>query len=172
MLATTGGYFDTPPYQGKVVAVDQGTGAIDGVVNAACSDRHQLFDPITCPTGSSIWGRAGAAVDPKTNRVYAATANGSFDGSRFWGDSVLELTPGVTAITRHYTPSNQRALDRRDQDLGSTSPALLPAPSGGPSARYLLQGGKDGRLRLLALGTSLTRSREAPAGGLAARPRS
>jgi DNA-binding beta-propeller fold protein YncE len=155
VLATTGGYFDTRPYQGTVVAVDRRTGTVARVFNAMCSDRDQLFDPSTCRPGSSIWGRAGAVVDPVTHRVYATTANGNFDGTRYWGDSVLELAPGLEGLRRHYTPRDERILNRLDHDLGSTSPALLPAPNGGPRARYLLQGGKDGRLRLLRVGSSL-----------------
>jgi hypothetical protein len=68
---------------------------------------------------------------------------------------VLELSPGAAHLRRHYTPRNFRALEQSDGDLGSTSPALVPSPRSG-GHRFLLQGGKDGKLRLLRLPTSLS----------------
>jgi PQQ-like domain len=157
VFASMGGYIgDAPPYQGKVVAIDRSTGDVARVFNSLCSNRRRIIDPGTCGAqGSAIWGRAGAVVDPKTHDVYVTTGNGPFNGSSNWGDSVLQLAPGVRALKRHYTPTDQKQLEMTDQDLGSTSPALLPAPGGGARARYLLQGGKDTRLRLLKLPSSL-----------------
>jgi outer membrane protein assembly factor BamB len=154
VLATTSGYFDARPYQGAVVAVARATGEIGGVVNAMCSDREELLDPSSCLTGSSIWGRGGAVVDPYTGLVYATTGNGPFDGGTNWGDSILELAPGAAGLLRHYTPSNQSFLEANDLDLGSASPALLPPPRGG-EPRYLLQGGKDRLLRLVNIRSAL-----------------
>ena len=54
------------------------------------------------------------------------------------------MTADARRMLRHYTPANQAELNDRDLDLGSTAPALL---AGG----YFVQGGKDGRLRLLSL---------------------
>jgi hypothetical protein len=54
------------------------------------------------------------------------------------------LTPDASRMLRHWTPANQAQLNVTDADLGSTSPALF---AGG----YALQGGKDGKLRLLQL---------------------
>jgi len=100
-------------------------------------------------------GRAGAVVDPRTHRVYATTGNGPFNGRTDWGDSVVELAPDDRRLLRHFTPTDQQELNASDADLGSTSPALLPTPKGGPGARYLLLGGKDAKLRLLSLRSSL-----------------
>jgi hypothetical protein len=156
VLATTGGYFgDIPPYQGKVAAISRKTGRVVHVVNSLCSDRGGIIDPTSCSSvHSAIWGRGGAVVDPGTGHVFATTGNGPFNGSTDWGDSVLELAAGAARLTRHYTPTNQAALNASDGDLGSASPALLPAPNGGRRARFVLQGGKDGKLRLLRLPSS------------------
>jgi hypothetical protein len=54
------------------------------------------------------------------------------------------LSPNAGRLLAHWTPTNQAQLNSSDQDLGSTTPALL---GGG----YLVQGGKDGQLRLLRL---------------------
>ena len=158
VLVVTGGYIgDAPPYQGKVVAIDRTNGRIVNVFNSLCSNRRAIINPSTCSAQeSAIWGRAGAVVDPVTHRVYATSSNGPFNGSTNWGDSVLELSPGVGRFLRHWTPTTQRQLEATDTDLGSTSPGLLPDPSSASKiARYLLQGGKDGRIHLLDLRSSL-----------------
>ncbi len=161
VLVTTGGYIgDAPPYQGKVLAISRRTGRVAQVFNSLCSNRRRIIAPASCAAQrSAIWGRAGAVVDPKTHEVYVTTGNGPFNGRTDWGDSVLELSPAAARLKRHYTPTNVRALESTDSDLGSTSPALLPAPNGSGRARYLLQGGKDGRLRLLSLRSSLHAAR-------------
>jgi outer membrane protein assembly factor BamB len=151
VLVTTGGYIgDAPPYQGKVAAIDRATGRVRHVFNSLCSNRRRIIVPSSCPgSDSAIWGRAGAVVDPVTRHVFATSSNGPFDGRVDWGDSVLELTPGAARFTRHYTPTEQAEFARDDVDLGSTSPALLPAPGGGKRTAFLLQGGKDSQLRLI-----------------------
>ncbi|MFL5826405.1 MAG: PQQ-binding-like beta-propeller repeat protein [Thermoleophilaceae bacterium] len=159
VLVTTGGYIgDAPPYQGKVLAIDRSSGKVTGVFNSLCSNRREIIQPSSCPTSdSAIWGRAGAVVDSATNRIYVTSSNGPFNGLTDWSDSVLELSL-APSLLRHYTPPNEKVLAATDSDLGSTSPALLPDPSSSSSrAAYLLQGGKDRRLRLLSVGTSLHR---------------
>ena len=74
-----------------------------------------------------------------------ATGNAPWNGSTNWGDSVLVLSPDASKLLRHWTPVDQQHLNDADLDLGSTSPALL-------SDGYAVQGGKDGKLRLLRLG--------------------
>jgi hypothetical protein len=146
VVMTTGGYIgDAPPYQGHVVTLSEKTGAIMHVWNSLCSDRHQLITPSTCGSSdSAIWSRNGAAVDPSTGDLVVATGNAPWNGSTDWGDSVLVLSPDASRLLRHWTPADQQHLNQADLDIGSTSPALL---SGG----YAVQGGKDGKLRLLRL---------------------
>jgi hypothetical protein len=157
VLVTTGGYIgDAPPYQGKVVALRRGSGRISNVFNSLCSHRRRIIEPASCPARrSAIWGRAGAVVAPGSHRIFVTTGNGPFDGRSRWGDSVLELSPNASRLRRHYTPRNVKALEAADQDLGSTAPALLPSP-GGHGRGFLLQGGKDGKLRLLRVPASLS----------------
>ena len=73
-----------------------------------------------------------------------ATGNGPWNGSTDWGDSTLVLSPDAARLLRHWTPTNQKDLEASDGDLGSTSPGLL---AGG----LAVQGGKDGKVRLLQL---------------------
>jgi outer membrane protein assembly factor BamB len=146
VIATTGGYIgDAPPYQGHVVTMSESTGRIAHVWNSLCSDRHGLIVPRTCPSSdSAIWSRNGAAVDPANGTLVVATGNAPFDGKTDWGDSVLVLSADAARLLRHWTPADQARLNTSDLDLGSTSPALL---KGG----LAVQGGKDGKLRLLDL---------------------
>ena len=156
LLVTTGGYLgDLPPYQGKVLAIDRRSGRVAHVLNSLCSNRRRIINPSSCGgQQSAIWGRAGAVVDPTSHRIYVTSSNGPFDGRTNWADSVLELSPGAVSLLRHWTPTTQRQLAETDSDLGATSPALLPDPNG-TRTRFLLQGGKDAKLRLLDLATSL-----------------
>ncbi len=158
VLVTTGGYIgDAPPYQGKVVAIDRGSGKASHVFNSLCANRRSIIVPRSCGgSDSAIWGRAGAVVDPVSHGIYATSSNGPFDGRTNWGDSVLALSPGAARLERHYTPREQARFEQGDVDLGSTSPALLPAARGGRKTRYLLQGGKDAQLRLIAVPDGLS----------------
>lgn len=144
VIATTSGYNgDIPPYQGHVVLLDANSGAVLHVWNALCSNQHAVIDPTSCPqTRAAMWGRAGAVVDAATGNLYVATGNGTWDGTQNWGDAVIELDPDATNILGNFTPYNTGQLDREDLDLGSSSPVL----TGGS---YVVQGGKDGYLRVL-----------------------
>jgi PQQ-like domain len=148
VLATTGGYIgDAPPYQGHVVTMAEANGRIRHVWNSLCSDRHALIVPRTCGSSdSAIWSRNGAGVDPATGDIVVATGNAPFNGSTDWGDSVAVLSPDAGRMLRHWTPADYDGLNNDDLDLGSTSPGLL---AGG----LAVQGGKDGKLRLVNLRT-------------------
>jgi len=146
VIAATGGYIgDAPPYQGHVVTLRPSNGRIAAVWNALCSNLHELIQPSNCgASDAAIWGRNAPVVDPASGDLLVATGNGSFDGKIYWGDSVLVLSPDAKRLVKHWTPSNQDDLNKQDLDLGSTAPGLL-------SDGYVVQGGKDGKLRLLQL---------------------
>jgi hypothetical protein len=146
VIATTGGYIgDAPSYQGHVVTLSEHTGRIAHVWNSLCSNRHGLIVPRTCSSSdSAIWSRNGPAVDPSNGTIVVATGNGPWNGSTDWGDSTIVLSPDAARMLRHWTPPDQKALESSDADLGSTSPGLL---AGG----LAVQGGKDGKVRLLQL---------------------
>jgi outer membrane protein assembly factor BamB len=144
VIATTGGYIgDAPPYQGHVAILDASSGRLMHVWNSLCSDRLELIEPSSCgASDSAIWGRAGAVVDSTSGNIFVATGNAPWDGRTNWGDAVLELDSDATSLVGNYTPTNTDQLNRRDADLGSTSPVLL-------GQGLVAQGGKDGRIRLL-----------------------
>jgi hypothetical protein len=102
---------------------------------------------------SGIWqSDNGPAADEQGN-VYVATGNGKFTvaaGGRDYGDSLLKLRPrgGGLLVLDYFTPSDERALNSQDADLGSGGPMLLPAQPDDPR-RMVLIGGKDGTLYVL-----------------------
>jgi outer membrane protein assembly factor BamB len=147
VLIGTGGYIgDQPPYQGHVVAISAATGRIVRVWNSLCSNVHRLLNPRSCPqSDSAIWARSGVVVVPGSGNLLVATGNGRFDGSRNWGDSALMLTPTASRLLRNWTPRDYASLESGDVDLGSTAPALI-------GHGLVVQGGKDGKLRVLSLG--------------------
>jgi outer membrane protein assembly factor BamB len=145
IVATDGYVGDQPPYQGHVVQLDAANGRIVSVWNSLCSDRHELIEPASCPeSDSAIWARSGVVVEPGSHRLLFATSNARFDGKTNWADSVVELAPNGRVLTRHWTPTDVQHLGDADLDLGSTGPALI-------GDDWFVQGGKDGKLRLLRL---------------------
>jgi hypothetical protein len=147
VLAATGGYIgDAPPYQGHVAVIAAASGRLLHVWNSLCSNRKELIQPSSCDASdSAIWGRAGVVVEPGTGDLLVATGNAPWNGRTNWGDSALKLSPDASRLLGNWTPSNEAELNANDVDLGSTSPA----PLGGGLA---LQGGKDGKVRVLDLG--------------------
>ena len=153
LYVTTGGYIgDQPPYQGHVVVISIATGRKIGIWNSLCSGSHRLLSPSRCPqSDSAIFGRSGAVINLSRHRsrgdMLVATGNGFWNGRQYWGDSVLELSPLGKRIRHSYTPKDQAKLNVTDTDVGSTSPAVIRLQ--GP---VIVQGGKDGRLRVVDMG--------------------
>jgi len=181
LYAVSNSYFDAGDFQGHLTAIDLDSGTqnvfnaqcsdlgmhfvANGVTaGPAQNDCAIVQSPRPNQTaGSGIWGRAGAVFDAGMDRVYVATGNGAFDpgnasgNGRDWGDSVLALNPDGSGSfvagmpLDSYTPDTYANLLITDADLGSTSPAMLPAPAGSSVAHLAMQGGKDGCVRLLDL---------------------
>jgi outer membrane protein assembly factor BamB len=156
LIAGTGGYIgDIPPYQGHIVLIDRSSGRVRSVFNALCANRRYIQIPASCPAwGAAVLSRGGVVVEPGGRRILFVTGNGPYNGRTMFGDAVIELTVPGLRVTQVFTPPDTRTLDEEDLDLGSVAPALV----GGDR---VLIGGKDHRLRLLAL-TRLDGRRPAP----------
>jgi len=128
---------DVGPYYGWVLAYDARTLKQVGVFNTAPDSGE-----------SGIWqADAGMAAD-RSGNIFAVTGNGKFNvatGGRDYGDTVLKLgLQGSTVAVRDYfTPSNERALNSNDDDLGSSGPVLLPDQTGA-HPHVLVAAGKAG----------------------------
>jgi outer membrane protein assembly factor BamB len=145
---------DQGHYEGHLISVDIATNRVT-VFNTLCSDIATLETDQVGQSGycadvqSGVWSRDGAVVDPLTGNVFIATGNGPWNGATNWGDSVLDLAGDGSRLLDSYTPTNWQALAAADLDLGSGATVLLPPQSGSSTADLLIQGGKDGQLRLL-----------------------
>jgi outer membrane protein assembly factor BamB len=167
LYVTNGGYpGDNGDYQGHITAVDLADGS-QHVFNSMCSDKAVHFvepGPPDCgDVQSAIWARAGVIFDSATNKVYMATGNGSFDpGKHYWGDTVFALNPNGTGLNGDpldtFTTTNFQQLQNRDEDLGSSAPAILPLPANSRLQHVAVQGGKDAMLRILNLNNLSNRS--------------
>lgn len=163
LYVANGGYpGDAGDYQGHITTINLATG-VQRVFNALCSDQsvHFVEKPGTpdCAgqTQSAIWARPGVVYNATTSKIYMATGNGTFNAATHdWGDSILALNPDGTGNASGdpldtYTPTNEAHLDATDLDLGSAAPAILPTPVGCGVPNLGVQGGKDGKIRLVNL---------------------
>ena len=165
LYVANGGYpGDAGDYQGHVTAINLATGA-QKIFNANCSDQTVHFvesaTPDCAQVQTAIWARPGVIYSAATDHIYMATGNGPYDANQIvapshdWGDSVFELAPDASGSgglpLDSYTPSEYQTLQNNDADLGSTAPALLPAPATSNYQHLAVQGGKDSQLRLLNL---------------------
>jgi outer membrane protein assembly factor BamB len=111
VYAAYGGlYGDCGSYHGWVVS----TSTSGGSLNA-----YQV------PTRNegAIWA-PGGPVQTGSGNLLVATGNGASTGAYDFGNSVIELTPGLT-VADHFAPTNWAFDNAHDLDLGSTSPQLL-----------------------------------------------
>ncbi len=165
LYVANGGYpGDAGDYQGHVTTINLNTGA-QNVFNAACSNLTVHFVLNGTPGvndcrqhQNAVWARPGVVYDPDTNKIYAATGNGNFNGNTGgynWGDSVMELNPNGTGANGKpldsYTPADFQHLQNVDADLGSTNPVILSMPITSTYQHVAAQGGKDGIIRLINL---------------------
>jgi outer membrane protein assembly factor BamB len=128
-------YCDRGPYHGWIMAYD-----------AKTLQRTAVLNVTRDGSDGGIWqGGAGPAFDAEGN-LYVATGNGSFDGNKQFGMSLLELAPRTLDRIDYFTPSNYAALNDRDLDLGSAGPSLV------PDQDLVVTGGKGGHLYLLKRG--------------------
>ncbi len=105
---------------------------------------HSIYN--TTPNGywGAIWQAGGApAIDAQGN-LFVVTGNGTFGGADY-GDSFLKLRPRGNSlrVADSFTPFDQKALDKDDNDLGASGPILLPDQPG-PRSRLVVGAGKSG----------------------------
>ena len=75
-----------------------------------------------------IWqGGRAPAIDAAGN-VYIATGNGTWDGTRNFGDSLLKFAVSRSGLTLldYFTPGNEFQLNIDDDDLSGSGFTLLP----------------------------------------------
>lgn len=149
-MAIAGYPGDGGHYEGHIVAINLASGK-KTVFNALCANiQHVLSRGDCADVQSAIWGRGAPTIDPVTGNVFVATGNGAFRGDgRSYGDSIIELSGDLTRVVDSYTPAIFDQLQARDQDLGSTAPAILPKQASSKTPYLMVQAGKDSMLRLV-----------------------
>jgi len=99
----------------------------------------------TAAVGGGAWAPGGVTSDGTS--LFLATGNTFEATSWSGGEAVLRFTPGL-ALADWFAPSNWKALDAGDVDIGGTAPVLVDVPGSKPSALAVALG-KDGKLYLL-----------------------
>lgn len=133
-----GGHFgDCASYHGWVVGVKLG-------------GTHALTSWNTAAAAGGIWAPAGISSDG--HALYVATGNTM--GAREWsdGEAVIRLPPDLRfsgAKDDYFAPTDWRALDARDADLGGVAPLLFDLAGSGGATPMVLALGKDGKAYLL-----------------------
>lgn len=132
-------YDDVGPYHGWIFAY-----------NATNLQQVAVYNDTANGAQGGIWQAAGGIAADSSGSVYVTTGNGTFDanaGGLDYGDSILKLSPDLSAMESYFTPYDQSALDSGDLDLGSASPLLLPDQPGS-YPHLLIGGGKPGEIYL------------------------
>ena len=102
---------------------------------------------------SSIWMSGyGPSTDDEGNILFA-TGNSDPSGSAYDGvtniqESVVKVSPTLTTVLDLFTPSNQAALDRQDNDFGSGGVLMLPDQPGS-MPHLAVAAGKVGTMYLM-----------------------
>ena len=144
-----GGFNDTPPWHGWVLAYDTATLQQVGVFNST-PDHYNPHPPQGSfeGGGGGIWQSGmGLAADPG-GFIYFTTGNGLFNANqvngRDYGDSVLKLRYDLT-VADYFTPCNQEKMYEKDYDLSSGGVMVVP----GCPENFLVACGKTGRIYVL-----------------------
>jgi hypothetical protein len=133
-----GGHFgDCGNYHGLLIGISLDIG-------------HRVAAWSTRASGGGIWAPGGIVSDG--NSLFVATGN-TFETAQWGGGEAVirlgfDLKPPQS--TRDYfAPSDWRILDRRDADLGGTSPLPINLSSSAGIKRFIVALGKDGKAYLL-----------------------
>ncbi len=120
------------------------------VVGISLTDPRSVKSWATRARGGGIWAPGGISSDGKS--LFVATGN-TF-GAKNWGDgeAVFRLTPDLRRSgdkRDFFAPSDWRALDAGDVDLGGSNPLPLDLRTQNGKQPLILALGKDGKAYLL-----------------------
>jgi hypothetical protein len=146
---------DSGPYGGWIIALDESTLAINGILNVALGATGSG----AASQGPAIWMSGGGPAADSAGNVYLLSANGRFEttlnsggfpSGGDYGNSFLKLSfSGSTiSVADYFTMSGELAESASDEDLGSGGIMLLPdMTDAGGTVRHLAVGaGKDGNI--------------------------
>ena len=127
-----GAHDDIGPYHGWLMSYDAAT-------------LQQLGVFCTTPDGqqTGIWQSGQPPSIDTAGNVFVMTGNGTFDGTRNFGESIVKLDSKLTAVLNWFAPDNWSDLNAADEDLGSAGVLLIPGTTS------VIGGGKSGTFFLL-----------------------
>lgn len=128
-------FCDTRPYHGWLLSYDASTLKQVGVFNAS-------------PNGNmaGIWMSGAGPVLDQSGNLYFSTGNGTYDGTKGFGESLVKVEAKSLRPLDFFTPSNFNTLNDFDLDFGTQGPTML------PGTNHLVIGGKEGKMYLLDAG--------------------
>jgi hypothetical protein len=120
------------------------------IIGMSLRDRGKLVGFETRARGGGIWAPGGMSA--AGHDIYFATGN-TF-GASSWsdGEAVFHVGPDLHRSEDkkdYFAPSDWKALDARDGDLGGSNPLPLDVPGASGSRALMLALGKDGKAYLL-----------------------
>ncbi|MFZ3200919.1 MAG: malectin domain-containing carbohydrate-binding protein [Candidatus Acidiferrales bacterium] len=128
-------YCDTTPYDGFIMAYSE-----------SALTQVAVFNDTSTGTQGGIWQAGqGLNVDSSGN-IYVMTGNGTWDGSKNFGESFVKLNPSNLTEEDYFTPADWSTLNGGDVDLGAAGGLLI------PGTNLIVGGGKAGIFYLLNTG--------------------
>lgn len=157
LYAYTGSICDSPPWFGRLVAINVST---QSVAAAFFPGRTSSGTSGTAYCGGGIWGMGGASIDTTSNDVFVATGNVALSGNGCpnntvgetypYGDAVVQLDSQLNVISS-ATASVNGTPASNDSDYGAT-PMLYSAA--GCSSLQVSAKNKNGYLYTYSVSSS------------------
>ena len=90
-----------------------------------------------------VWQAARGLTADAAGNVFLATADGEWNGTTDFGNSVVKLDPSTLAVESYFVPMDWYSLFYYDTDLGAGGVTLI------PNTNLAFAGGKEGVIYLL-----------------------
>jgi outer membrane protein assembly factor BamB len=123
-------------------------GGISGFYSVDVRSRHHpvIHQMLLSNTDTAgIWGRGGA-IAGTNGRMYGNTADGHFDtAAGDYSNTVISVAAGDLNLLDYFLPPNWAYLNKKDLDLGASSPVFF----GWHNRSLVASGSKEGVLYLL-----------------------
>jgi hypothetical protein len=134
-------------YVGYVYVSDDSLAIQHGFVQAFQADdlsvRLASWESSPNTPHAGIWQAGRGLAADRFGNLFVSTADGEWNGTTDFGNSVVELHARNLTVESYFTPSNWEALFQSDTDLGANGVTLL------PDFHLALTGGKQGIIYLM-----------------------
>jgi hypothetical protein len=111
-------YGDGDPYHGWIMAY-----------NATTLQQTGVFCVTPDGKQAGIWQSGQPLSIDASGNLYVGTGNGTFDGTRNFGESILKLNSNLSSVLDWFAPDNWASLNTMDLDLGSAGSSRFQEPT-------------------------------------------